>query len=86
MQSYSWQIRSGGMNAKKNNRKKTWRSYWIKGGRGDMSALNEMVIYLLIKSIQCLPGLKVVSSSGQPFSVTFPSLASLGKSEKVDDE
>ena len=51
-----------------------------------MSALNEMVIYLLIKSIQCLPGLKVVSSSGQPFSVTFPSLASLGKSEKVDDE
>ena len=48
-----------------------------------MSALNEMVIYLLIKSIQCLPGLKVVSSSGQPFSVTFPSLESLVNQRKL---
>ena len=34
-----------------------------------------------IKTIQYLPGLKVVSSSGQPFSVIFPSLESL-----VDDK
>ena len=48
-----------------------------------MSAFNEMVIYLLIKSIQCLPGLKVVSSSGQPFSVTLPSLESLVNQRKL---
>ena len=36
-----------------------------------------------MKSIQCLPGLKVVSSSGQPFSVTFPSLESLVNQRKL---
>ena len=62
MQSCSWQIRSGGMNAKKNSTKKKHEDHiGLRGGgggrRGGMSALNEMVTYLLIKSIQCLPGL-----------------------------